>query len=885
MKKDVLFFQEIDKNSLKLVGGKGANLGELTRAGFSVPEGFCVTTEAFDEFIKNSSEMEDIFNDLAHLDMMDIDQLSKLGSRIRQHLLTLDIPKNVEKNIIEAWQAIGEDYAYAVRSSATAEDLPSHSFAGQQDTYLNIKGEDQLLIHVRKCWASLFTDRAIAYRAKNGFDHRKVRLSVVIQRMVNSEVSGIMFTADPITGHREIVSVDANFGLGEALVSGLVSADLYQVRNNKIIKKQIADKKIAILPNEDSGTTKQELDLGFQKQQALTDQQIIELAKIGKEIEKYYGKPQDIEWCLLDGKFYIVQSRPITSLYPVPEVDDERLHVFFSFGHQQMMTEAIKPLGISVLRTFFPFGKPGNNKAESNVLLPAGGHLFVDLTNLFTIKRMQTIIPELLGQLDQLIGSALKEFVNRPEFLQKIKKDAKVRRAFLKNFIPVITNIFLNMFVRNPYQAIDKADRYIEQSVVEFKEKLAKAPKEQKILAIQDGIGSVFMKFLQDIFPYPAAGIGASKILAKLSQKWLGDAIEVEKLNKSLPGNVTSEMGLALGDVADIARKTPELIKYLEDENLDSVGNINFSDVNPEFDRAFQEYLAKYGMRCSGEIDITKKRWYEDPKQLFPAIVSQIKSYQPGEHREKFIEGKKEAEQAAKTLINRVRQRPMGFFKAKIISRLINVFRNLMGIREHGKFMFIQIMGIYKKTILELAEEFVETGLLTDKEDIYYFSLDELNQLFNGNISKSKITEIIKQRKAEFEQFTKLTPPRVITSDGEIITGTYQVEAPQGALIGSPVSIGVIEGRAKVLLRPDQGQLNKGEILVAPFTDPGWTPLFLSAAGLVMEVGGLMTHGAVVAREYGIPAVVGVENATKIIKDGQYIRVNGNKGYVEILDE
>ena len=314
-----LSFYEIGSEDLPKVGGKGANLGELSRAGFNVPSGFCITTDAFYAFMTETEEA--IYDQLDSLKDNNLEQLRQLGESVRNHLAELPLPKEVEKAVLEAWRELGDGYAYAVRSSATAEDLPYASFAGQQDTYLNVRGQKHLLRRVKDCFISLFTDRAILYRVQNRFDHRQVALSVIVQRMVQPEVAGIMFTADPISNDRNIISIDASFGLGEALVSGLVSADLYQVdkQQDSIIKKQITNKKLAIRSLPGGGTKQVALEETERQQQALEDSDILELARVGEKIEAHYGSPQDIEWALVDDSLFITQSRPITSLFPVPE--------------------------------------------------------------------------------------------------------------------------------------------------------------------------------------------------------------------------------------------------------------------------------------------------------------------------------------------------------------------------------------------------------------------------------------------------------------------------------------------------------------------------------------------------------------------------------------
>ncbi|CAF1744603.1 Phosphoenolpyruvate synthase [Bacillus subtilis] len=360
----VLGLHEIEKTQLSLVGGKGLHLGELSKIqGIQVPEGFCVTTVGYQKAIEQNETVQVLLDQLTMLKVEDRDQIGNISRKIRQIIMEVDIPSDVVKAVAQYLSQFGEEHAYAVRSSATAEDLPHASFAGQQDTYLNIIGVDAILQHISKCWASLFTDRAVIYRMQNGFDHSQVYLSVIVQRMVFPQASGILFTADPITSSRKVLSIDAGFGLGEALVSGLVSADCYKVQDGQIIDKRIATKKLAIYGRKEGGTETQQIDSDQQKAQTLTDEQILQLARIGREIEAHFGQPQDIEWCLARDTFYIVQSRPITTLFPIPEASDQENHVYISVGHQQMMTDPIKPLGLSffLLTTAAPMRKAGGS--------------------------------------------------------------------------------------------------------------------------------------------------------------------------------------------------------------------------------------------------------------------------------------------------------------------------------------------------------------------------------------------------------------------------------------------------------------------------------------------------------------------------------------------
>lgn len=885
----VMHFNEVDRTNLSEVGGKGANLGEMAKAGFPIPPGFCITTSAYRDFIAASSEMDRFFDLLDQLKPDQPEEITKLGKLIREHLLTIPISQTIKLSILDAWKVLGEEKAYAVRSSATAEDLPTASFAGQQETYLNVKGIDQLLQAVRKCWSSLFTDRAIIYRIKSGFGHRSVYLSVVVQQMIFPEVSGLMFTVDPVTGHRNTISIDASFGLGEALVSGTVSADSYQVLKGKIIKKQIAEKKIAIYPITEGGTITRELAPELQKKQALSDDKILELARLGQEIEKHYCSEQDIEWCLAGDKFYILQSRPITSLYPIPKVYDNKLHVFLSVAHLQMMTDAMKPMGISVFRGIFPFGKDSVS-FPNPVITEAGDRLFFDVTPLLYNKTSQRYFIWRISIVDELMRDALVKIVSSEIFRQEAKANKDTMKQVFKLFKPMlplylkgIPVIVDNLFFLEPSGIIERATAPLEHIIDKYRYSLMQVSGLERIKKVQESMGKLLQE-LNGSMMYVLLSFIVLPIANRLARLWLGEDLDVGTLSKSSPGNVTGEMGLMIGDLADTARKYPEVIDYLkraEDRTFyQGLSKVKGGDIfRTELDR----FMELYGMRCPGEIDISNIRWWESPTLLVPSIINHIKSNAPGEHRDRFRQGRKEAQEAIQKLLDRIGNTPGGSFKARLMSRLLFIYRNSTGLREFPKYVIIRFFDIYRQAILAEARVLHQRGILEREEDVFYLYLDELIALLEKRFNED-LKELIESRKRAYEQYQKMTPPRVMTSEGEVITGVRSdVGAPKGALIGTPVSAGVAEGYVKVILKPEAAKLNKGDILVAPFTDPGWTPLFYSVEALVVEIGGIMTHGSVIAREYGIPAVVGIENATKILKDGQYVRVDGTRGFVQVL--
>ncbi|WP_246606871.1 phosphoenolpyruvate synthase [Paractinoplanes toevensis] len=787
------------EDRLELVGGKGANLGALTRIdGVSVPPGFCVTTDAYRRVVVP------VLGDLG-------DRLDPYGlAALRRTIEEIAIPDDLAAEIGDA---LGPG-AYAVRSSATAEDLPGASFAGQQDSYLNIEGAAAVLSHISRCWASLFTDRAVAYRRRNGIDDRTVRMAVIVQRMVPAEAAGVLFTADPVTADRKVAAVEAVHGLGEDLVSGRVNPDLFTLRDGEVIAKTIAGER-----------------------PTLTDTQAVRLVELGRRIEAHFGRPQDIEWCLAGDDFAIVQSRPITTLFPIPEVRDQGKHVYVSVGHQQMWTEPMKPLGLSVRRLNMP---PSTYEA--------GGRLFVDVAPILASPARRA---GLLGlwQSDPLVGGALQALADR-------------------NFVPEVADDGSAGGPPSPPPPMP-TDPAIPAELIASSEASVAALK----VAIRGRSGADLVDFvladMQELKRLLFDPRNHQAIMASMEatwwlndhlEQWLGEKNAADVLTRSVPHNITSEMGLELLDVADAFRRS-------DNPSLD--------------DPALRSWLDRHGMRCVGEIDITRPRWSEEPDTLLPLILANIRNFEPGAHRRLFEEGRAAARAAEEDFLARLRELPDGEAKATEVAAMIDRLRTFAGYREYPKYFMMCRYFVWKLALLDEADRLVDAGVLRERTDIYYLTLPEL-----GDVTRTGRAdhELIDRRKDEFRAYEALTPPRVYTSDGEVVTGSYPHDGvPAGALVGLPVSAGTVEGRARVVLDMAEADLEPGDILVTPHTDPSWTPVFVTVAGLVTEVGGQMTHGAVIAREYGLPAVVGVVDATRLIPDGRRIRVHGTDGYIEIL--
>jgi pyruvate,water dikinase len=861
---DVRRLDELDRTQIGVAGGKGAHLGELQRIeGVDVPAGFCVMTAAFERLLRGAPTVDEQLEHLSGVDPDDQQAIRSASAAVRSTLEATPVHDDVVAAIAAEVARLGEDDAYAVRSSATAEDLPTASFAGQQDTFLNVVGTAAIVEAVRRCWASLFTERAVTYRARNDIDHRSVRMAVVVQRMVRPRVSGILFTADPVTGNRTVSSVEASYGLGEALVSGLVTPDSYQVRDGQVVARAVATKPIAIHAAPSGGTRQQAVEPGERDRPALADAEVLRLAALGRRIEAHFGRPQDVEWCLAGDDVQIVQSRPITTLFPIPDADDDGNRVYVSVGHQQMMTDAMKPLGLSFWQMTTP--RP---------MAEAGGRLFVDVTAALASPVTRAGLLGALGTSDPLIGDALQTIVEREGFLPPASGEPPAA--------PPVTG---------GAEPIDTDPGIVAELIAQTRASIAAAAQDiggrsgpDLFDTIRADIGEL-RRFLFDpqSLRMIMAGMEASRWLNDQLLAWLGERGAADTLAQSVDHNVTAEMGLALLDVADAIRPHPDVVAFLrevdDDDFLDELAALRGGQ---QARAAIDSFLDSYGMRCVGEIDITRPRWRERPSTLVPAILGNVDNFEAGARSRRFEQGLQQARAKEQEVLARLAELPDGAGKAAEAKRMIDRVRAFSGFREHPKYGMVCRYFVYKQALLAEADRLVRAGVLRAPDDAFFLTFDELHDVVCTGRADH---ELVARRREEHRTNESLTPPRVLTSEGEAVAGSYRrANVPSGSLIGLAVSAGTVEGRARVVHDIADADLEAGDILVTAYTDPSWSPLFVAIAGLVTEVGGLMTHGAVIAREYGLPAIVGVDRATRVIRDGQRIRVHGTDGYVELLE-
>jgi pyruvate,water dikinase len=853
----VLDLAQLSADDIAAVGGKAANLGELIRAGFDVPPGFCITTEAYRRAVRGTSVEAGTVTDAA---------------AARAAVLGAPFPESVAAAVRDAYARLesGADGPVAVRSSATAEDLPGASFAGQQDTYLDVAGIDDVLDAVQRCWASLWTDRAVAYRAAQGIDGAGVALAVVVQRMVDAESAGVLFTADPVTGRRRQAVLDAARGLGDAVVSGAVDPDHFVVDTGTA---RILDRRRGIRADEQAA--------------CLTDAQVKALASLGDRVETAFGTPQDIEWAVdADGHAWLTQSRPITTLYPVP-VRAARLpagdtRVFFCITLAQGLHRPVTPMGIAALRVIgsgfldLVGRRPDRIVDGPGGFAVSGDRIFVDATPVVRSSVGREIFPRALDVMEARSAVVLRGLFDDPRFSVLPRS----RRRFARPALHLAARVRLPLLVVQALASPAVAQRRVRRLADEVR--AWAVPAGGDIPTRVDGVVDLLfraMPLAPRSLPGALVGFGmlglAGRLLRGSTQP--GD---LQAVLRSVPDNVTTEMDLDLWQVAVRARDDPDSAAALRTrtarELADGYGTGSLPAV---LQRAMSAFLDRYGHRTVAEIDLGMPRWSEDPAHLFGVLSGYLRldadAASPARH---FADGARDAKAMMRTLAGRARRR--GRLRAAAVRFSLRRARALVGMREMPKFLVITAMSGARAAMLQIGRELSDAGRIAQPEDVFFLDFDETKRAAAGDELKATVRERRDRYDAELR---RRHVPRVLLSDGtepEAVGSGSAVAAE--ALRGTPASAGTVTAPARVILDPVGAHLEPGEILVAPSTDPGWTPLFLTAGGLVMEMGGANSHGAVVAREYGIPAVVGVPRATETITTGAEVTVDGAAGVVSL---
>lgn len=798
---DVVDLAAIDPARGDLVGGKGAGLAALMRAGERVPDGFCVTVEAH-----------------------------RRG----------EVPRDA---VLAAYARLGGG-PVAVRSSATAEDLPDASFAGQHDTSLAVTGGDALLEAIEHCWDSLHGDRATAYREAAGIPHDTVWMAVVVQRMVEAEVAGVLFTANPLTGSRSEVVIDAASGPGTAVVDGRTAVDHY----------------VLDTAAPDGAVTGQ--------RGCLVPARLTELRDVGRRLQDTLGAPQDVEWAYgRDGTLWLLQSRAITTLFPAPPPSDEpgtRLYV--EFGHVQGMLRPVTPMGMSTLRSLLAgilasFGLTVE-------IVDIGGRLYGDLTDALrdpsTRQRLVRLMAVDFGPRAQAV---VEHLLDDPRFAPR--RSSRPRSTAALTTGPRAVVGILRALARPTVaraRVSGEIDRLRRQAV-------ADPPTAAELLDLVAEDAGPDERLGGIVWPV-VSGLVVSAALAPLL-KGIASDDEVRTVLAGMPHNVTIEMDLALWEVSRRAQPHRDLLLGTPPEELAAA---HLGGELP--DVGMTAFLDRYGVRSVGEVDVGVPRWSEDPTPVFAMLANHLRVTDPEQAPDRRFERAAERAEAMRdTLTRRARRRhPV---RGRLAGFFLRRARELSGLREAGKFAGLYPLRDQRRRLLALGALLQADGLLGRADDVVFLTLPELHgAVEDGNDPRV----VVAARRAEYErELRRRAVPVALLSDGTDVETMLPVRpSADGTLVGMGASAGRVRGRARVVRDPASALIEPGEVLIAPTTDPGWTPLFLTAGGLVTETGAVMAHGPTVAREYGIPAVICVPHATDRIRTGQMVTVDGAAGTVTV---
>jgi pyruvate,water dikinase len=868
----VLRFDEVGRDHIGHVGGKGANLGEMVAAGLPVPPGFCVTARAYRHAIQAADLSDPIQEILRDLTIEDRDKVDQRSAQIRALIEQAPIPSEIEGPVVESYRWLGEQLRreampVAVRSSATAEDLPGASFAGQQDTYLNIRGDEQLLEHVRRCWASLWTERAVTYRTKQGFDHGLVHLCVVVQAMIDAEVSGILFTANPISGNRAEAVINASWGLGESIVSGLVDPDTITVDRTRkqVVSRQAGTKEMAIVYGKNGGTVEVETSEAQRAEQALSDEQALELAEWGERIEAHYDAPQDIEWGYAEGKWYMLQARPITTLTE----DDEYNRTMFV----DIFPDALSPVFLAVIERLFSamldFSLRYMGFKPPDDIPPIGAFYNQPYFNRSYIEQAfaplspKVRIPLVAGLVNPF--SPHEQQAPRELSLPYIRMMSNVLK-FMIRFPKLIPGLLAEYHANVAYLANLDMESHTDEQIVQAVRKLVYEDA-SRLLNYDYLMISVMRR------TYELLGTLLFPTFGEDTDEWR------TKLVSGVTGNVTMETNLRIWDLAQVAKQSPEASQILRESELKDVRVRLEKEPNAEpFLRELDRFLAEFGHR-EVRMDILYPTWVEDPAPILGFVRGYLdsdESQSPHLHQDRLVS---EREEITDRALARLRQSVSGrLLRAPLFRWILEQTQEHTRERDTMHFELTRLFPPARRAFIELGRRWKEAGLFERVDDIYYVTLDEMLDLAR---SPQPVRELIHGRREEFEDSKQRPWPNVVRGDQEIYPEGATPDSGDGDLRGIAGSPGVIRGPARLVRSPEEfDRLKKGDILVAPMTNPVWTPLFAIASGVITEVGGILSHGAIVAREYGIPAVMSVPGVTKLLSDGQQVTVDGDHGVV-----
>lgn len=877
----VIRLEKIRDRNAALVGSKALGLARMHHMGLNIPPGFCVTTAAFATHVESTSAGSPFRRAIESLSGISITESEEILSDLRLRIGATELGAKLYDQIADHCGRIPEG-PLAVRSSATAEDLPTHSFAGQYDTFLGVRTLEELVEAVKKCWAAIWTHRAYEYRRANNISHLDVQMAVIVQKLIDAEASGVLFTIDPATSKPDRVVIESCFGLGETLVSGKVTPDCFHIgrRTRWLLEQKVSNKTIETFLSKDNAVIERTVPLDRAAKPSITESVAKQLTRMALKLEKKLGAPQDIEWAISEGRIFLLQSRPVTT---IKERSWEDRQIWTDANLREVVPDPLTPMTWSFIEKFTKT-------------------LFGPLTRFLSIRaEPRHFVGFVTGRLYWNINTAMAAMMHLPGWQEMGWSEAfggdseqwHILADTPDEDLPDLHGSLLKIILRAPLSLCELygcRQKKGLQAIAEI-EDTARRVRQLELAGLSDTqIAAHLCDALDELYRtmnvfYAVVGLGALPMLDSLYDRWLGDkdAPPLAHLLAGIQGMDSAQAGLDLWKLAAGANDLPAVRDAILSADTfaqfkDNIANTEQAD---NFFAACDEFITLHGHHCRGELELANPRWSERPDYILAQLKAYLKNIDrtdPTTSYEQLIKQRKEAQLQCERLL----KNPL---KRRLLRYLVGKAQVGCVLRENSKSTAVRLVAGVRRILLELAKRFHERGVLEHPDDIFFLQMDDLEPLAKGDIPDD-LRETIKARRAEHERNLTLNPPSLVFGKFDPSSHTPEVFDPDvTTLTGMGTSDGTVTGPARVILHGDDDeQVNAGEILVAPFTDPGWTPYFIPAAGIVMEQGGHLSHGSVIAREYGLPAVVNVPHATRIIKTGRKIQIDGAEGTVRILE-